>query len=298
MTPLSEPQQNARTSDGQRASVARIVRTALEAEVDQVTVVPGVAVGPEELRELSWALEDTGVDLVVSTDLHGIAPRRLRVTENDGRVLMRVGSVTPRGATALVKAVCDRVLGAALLVLSAPVMLLLALAVRLESPGAAFYRQTRVGVDGTTFTMIKLRSMHQDAEARLQELLSQNEHHGDGVLFKMRHDPRVTRTGRLLRRTSLDELPQLLNVVSGSMSLIGPRPALPHEVAGYDHTARRRLAVRPGMTGLWQVSGRSSLTWEQSIGFDLDYVDNWSARTDAAIALRTVKAVLSSDGAY
>jgi len=146
--------------------------------------------------------------------------------------------------------------------------------------------------------MYKFRTMICDAEEQLHTLLEDNEHGADGILFKMKHDPRITRLGRLLRRTSLDELPQLINVVTGHMSLIGPRPALPSEVARYDSRAQRRLAVKPGMTGLWQVSGRSRLSWEDSLRYDLDYVDNWSPGRDTQIALKTVKAVLDTDGAY
>ena len=146
--------------------------------------------------------------------------------------------------------------------------------------------------------MYKFRSMHRDADERLADLIQRNIHGGDSCLFKLKDDPRVTRVGRFLRRHSLDELPQLFNVLKGEMSLIGPRPALPTEVAGYDRTARRRLAARPGMTGLWQVSGRSRLSWQESVDVDLEYVDNWSPGLDAAIAARTLSAVLRGDGAY
>jgi len=160
------------------------------------------------------------------------------------------------------------------------------------------FRQVRVREGGAEFEMVKFRSMHADAESRLESLTQQNEHGADGVLFKIKDDPRVTRVGRLLRLTSLDELPQLINVLQGQMSLIGPRPALPCEVAKYDHLAMRRLTVKPGMTGLWQVSGRSNLTWEESIRCDLDYVDNWSVSRETKIALRTLGAVLARNGAY
>jgi lipopolysaccharide/colanic/teichoic acid biosynthesis glycosyltransferase len=159
-----------------------------------------------------------------------------------------------------------------------------------------FFKQVRVGRDGREFIMYKFRTMHIDAEARLKELIHLNEY--DSVLFKMRNDPRVTRTGRWLRRYSLDELPQLFNVVSGQMSLVGPRPPLPGEVAAYADDVRRRLAVKPGMTGLWQVSGRSDLPWEEAVRLDLRYVENWSLSMDVVIMLRTVTAVVRSAGAY
>jgi lipopolysaccharide/colanic/teichoic acid biosynthesis glycosyltransferase len=177
------------------------------------------------------------------------------------------------------------------------VLLLIAMAVRLDSKGPAIFSQTRVREGGATFTMYKFRTMSINAEEQLSELQELNVHASTDPLFKVVDDPRITRVGNLLRMTSLDELPQLINVVKGEMSLIGPRPALPVEVELYDFVARRRLAVKPGMTGLWQVSGRSRLTWDESIGFDLEYVDNWSPITDAAIAVKTVRAVVTKDGA-
>jgi len=169
--------------------------------------------------------------------------------------------------------------------------------VRVSSRGGALFRQTRVGVDGRTFTMFKFRSMYADAEARLADLENQNQN-ADGLLFKMRDDPRVTPIGRWLRRFSLDEVPQLLNVVAGDMSLVGPRPPLPREVAQYGEDVRRRLLVRPGLTGLWQISGRSDLSWEESVRLDLHYVENWSLALDAMIIWKTVFAVLRRRGAY
>jgi len=190
----------------------------------------------------------------------------------------------------------DRVGGAALIALLAPVLAMIALAVKLSSRGPVLFRQTRVGLDGREFRMLKFRSMVVDAEARRSELVAHDD--GNGVLFKMKKDPRVTSVGSVLRRFSLDELPQLWNVVRGDMSLVGPRPPLPEEVAGYSSDATRRLRVRPGLTGLWQVSGRSDLTWEESLQLDLRYVDNWTLAMDLAILWRTAHAVLRGDGAY
>jgi lipopolysaccharide/colanic/teichoic acid biosynthesis glycosyltransferase len=175
-------------------------------------------------------------------------------------------------------------------------MVVAGLLVRATSPGPTIFKQTRVREQGRAFTMYKLRTMSEDAEDRLAELIDQNE--VGGGLFKMKSDPRITPVGAWLRRLSIDELPQLWNVVIGDMSLIGPRPALPSEVASYDQMARRRLAVKPGLTGLWQVSGRSNLSWDETVRIDSDYVDNWRPGRDISIALRTVKAVLSKDGAH
>jgi lipopolysaccharide/colanic/teichoic acid biosynthesis glycosyltransferase len=185
----------------------------------------------------------------------------------------------------------------AALAVAAALMLAIATAVRVTSPGPALYGQVRIGRRGAPFTMWKFRSMVADAEDRRADI-AHLDVHGNGHLFKIPADPRVTPLGRWLRRFSLDELPQLLNVVRGEMSLVGPRPPLPREVLTYDSATRRRLSVTPGITGLWQVSGRSDLTAEESIALDLRYVDSWSLRLDLSILLRTARAVLGSDGAY
>jgi exopolysaccharide biosynthesis polyprenyl glycosylphosphotransferase len=196
----------------------------------------------------------------------------------------------------VVKGGVDRAAAALALLSLMPVLLLIALAVRLDSPGPVLYRQERIGVNGRGFTILKFRSMSVDADCLLAELLYRNE--GGGLLFKMRRDPRVTRVGRWLRRFSLDELPQLFNVLGGSMSLVGPRPPLPAEVERYDSSVSRRLLVKPGLTGLWQISGRSDLSWEEAVRLDLRYVENWSLALDALILVKTVRAVVSSSGAY
>lgn len=287
-----------RERSGPTGVVQRVARTALDQGADRVIVVPGDSWGQQQLRELSWLLEGTGIDMVISTNLDGIAPHRVDVVQQDGRLMIKVGSASPHGTQALIKGLVDRVVAAVLLVLSTPLFIVIALAVRLGSPGPAVFCQTRVREHGATFTMYKFRTMRVNAENQLTGLQELSLHGAGRQLFKMEEDPRITRVGHVLRKTSIDELPQLLNVLKGQMSLIGPRPALPLEVEMYDYVARRRLAVKPGMTGLWQVSGRSRLSWDESIGFDLDYVDNWSPGKDAAIVVRTFRAVMSKDGAY
>ena len=194
------------------------------------------------------------------------------------------------------KRIFDIIGASMLLLMSAPIMAVVALAIKLEDGGSIFFKQPRVGRNGETFHMIKFRSMCVDAEAKLAALAAQSE--GNGVLFKMARDPRVTRIGAFIRRFSIDEIPQFWNVFRGDMSLVGPRPALPKEVAQYDRDAVRRLDVRPGLTGLWQVSGRSDLPWDETVRLDSYYVDNWSFMQDLAIMLRTARAVVSSRGAY
>ena len=241
----------------------------------------------------AWQLEGSPVELAVDPGLMEIAGPRLHITPVDGLPLLRLTQPRFSGTGWLVKSAVDRVCAALLLLVVAPLFLALAAAVRADG-GPAFYRQTRVGIDGRPFKMVKFRSMVVDADKLLSGLASD----GNGVLFKMRDDPRITRIGAFLRKYSLDELPQLLNVLGGSMSMVGPRPPLPREVAQYGPDAARRLRVKPGITGLWQVSGRSDLSWEESVRLDLRYVENWSMALDALILWKTVGAVTAGRGAY
>lgn len=276
--------------------VAQAVDAAGRAGAD-VVAVAGSGLGPRRIRELGWALEGTGCSLVMAPGLTEVAGPRVHVSPVEGLPLMWVDQPRFSGMRRVVKRGVDVVGAASLLLLTAPVLLLIALAVRLTSRGPAIYRSVRTGQDGRAFTVYKFRSMSLDADDRLAELAAHNEVQG-GVLFKMRRDPRVTPVGRLLRKFSIDELPQLLNVLGGSMSLVGPRPPLPDEVQRYNPHVHRRLLVKPGMTGLWQVSGRSDLSWDEAVRLDLYYVENWSLTLDLAIIARTVWAVVRSRGAY
>jgi len=263
---------------------------------DAVAVTSASETAAQYLRTLSWQMEGTGIELLVAPGLVEVAGPRLHLRPFEGLPLLSVEQPRLEGWRRVVKGGLDRVAAAAALLLLAPVLLTIALAVRLDSPGPVLFRQERVGINGRSFTMLKFRSMVVDAEARLEALRQQNI--SDGLLFKLRDDPRVTRVGRWLRRLSLDELPQLVNVLAGSMSLVGPRPPLPAEVAAYDSSVRRRLLVKPGLTGLWQVSGRSDLPWEEAVRLDLRYVENWSLAMDLLILWRTGRAVLGRSGAY
>ena len=264
------------------------------ADVPQV-VVAGNALSGDALRRLSWALRRAGAELVVAPGLVEVVQERVSMHPTAGLSLMRLEIEAPRRRM-LAKAAMDRSLGALALLLASPVILAGALAVRLTSPGKAFYTQTRVGVDGREFTIWKLRSMYVDADRRRAELLAHSDR--DGLMFKMTEDPRITPVGRVLRRFSIDELPQLFNVVLGDMSLVGPRPPLREEVRGYHDAVHQRLRVKPGITGLWQVSGRADLSWEESVRLDLRYVDNWSVTMDLMIMWKTLRAVVSGAGAY
>ncbi len=265
-----------------------------DTHAELVLVAPG-ATG-QQLRETAWQLEERPARLAVIGPLDSVAPHRLTTTSFAGTTLMHVAPSRPSALTRTMKSGLDRCAGLALLVAAAPVIAVLAVLIRLDSRGGAMFRQTRVGEHGRLFTIYKLRTMTDDAEARRAELVAENE--VDGHLFKIRSDPRVTRLGKFLRRSSLDELPQLINVVKGEMSIIGPRPALPDEVAQYDSVTRRRLVVKPGITGLWQVSGRSDLPYDEAVRLDLHYTDNWRLSDDAVIVLRTVGAVGRGNGAW
>ncbi|MDM7892018.1 sugar transferase [Curtobacterium caseinilyticum] len=271
-----------------------VLGVASGAGVAAVVVAGAVRGGHERLRRLGWQLEERGIELVVSSPLADIAAGRVHERPVDGLPLMHIE--TPDYRCRRGKRLLD-VVGAALgLLLLAPVFAVVALAIRLDDGGPVFFRQRRVGRGRQHFSILKFRTMCVDAEARVAELAVVNE--GSGPLFKLQDDPRVTRVGGFLRRTSLDELPQLWNVLTGSMSLVGPRPALPSEVAVYEDFADRRLLVTPGMTGLWQVSGRSDLDWAEGVRLDLHYVENWSFLHDLVILARTIPSVLRSRGAY
>lgn len=271
--------------------------SAVEAlKVDVVAVVSHPDLSGSTLRRLAWALEERGVELVVSPGIVEVAGPRLSIRPVAGLSLLHLERPAIVGARRVVKNVVDRALGGLILVVASPLMLAIALLVKLTSPGPVLFAQTRVGAGGQEFRMLKFRSMVVEAERRVADLAHLDD--GNGVLFKVRKDPRVTRVGAVIRRFSLDELPQLLNVLRGDMSLVGPRPPLPGEVARYDDDATRRLRVRPGLTGLWQVSGRSDLSWEESLRLDLRYVDNWTLTMDLTIMWRTVRAVLTGAGAY
>ncbi|HEX8767912.1 MAG TPA: sugar transferase [Jatrophihabitans sp.] len=277
--------------------VDSIVSAVRLSAADTVAVVSSGAIGPEKLRWVSWQLEGSSTDLMVSPGLTEVAGPRLHIMPVAGLPLLHVEEPKFTGFRRVLKGAFDRSVAAVALVLLSPLFLVLALAVRLTSSGPALFRQVRVGRAGSTFVMLKFRSMYADAEERLASLRDQSDH-GDGVLFKMREDPRVTRVGRFLRKYSLDELPQLINVLLGTMSLVGPRPPLPLEVARYEDHVHRRLLVKPGLTGLWQVSGRSDLSWDESVQLDLRYVENWSLAEDLLILWKTARAVAAGSGAY
>jgi exopolysaccharide biosynthesis polyprenyl glycosylphosphotransferase len=277
-------------------SVADARRICDQIGADTVLVARGAYTSASDLRRIGWDLEESDIDLVVVPSLTDVAGPRIHMRPVAGLPLLHVEGPQVDEAAGYSKRIFDIVVATAVLLATLPLALFVMLWIKLEDRGPVFFRQHRIGRNGESFDMLKFRSMVVDAEWRLEEIQHMNE--SDNVLFKVRNDPRVTRIGRVLRKYSIDELPQLINVLRGDMSLVGPRPPLAREVADYADDVHRRLLVRPGMTGLWQVSGRSELSWNESVRLDLYYVDNWSMVGDLVIMAKTVKAVFASHGAY
>jgi exopolysaccharide biosynthesis polyprenyl glycosylphosphotransferase len=274
-----------------------VVDAALAAKVDSVMLVGAQRETSDELRREIWRLEGHGLGVYLVPVVADVAQPRVSTLNRTGVPLLSFTARDMGAEVGVSKVIIDKALALIALVVLVPVILATALAVKLTSPGPAFFRQVRVGLRGREFEMLKFRTMYTDAEERRAELAAMNTHSG-GTLFKIHDDPRITSVGRILRKYSLDELPQLINVLRGEMSLVGPRPPLPEEVANYPVDANRRFCVRPGLTGLWQVSGRSDLDPEESVRLDAHYVEQWSPAMDVSILARTPRAVVSGEGAY
>lgn len=292
---------SARTAEGNRIDLptvafADLAATSKRTRTRAVIVAGDLPGGSATIRRLGWDLENSHTELILVSRLTDVAGPRIHLRPINGLPMVHVDLPQYSGFAHAMKRIFDVVVAGTAMVMLSPLFAAIAVGVRLSGEGPVLFRQERVGAHGTRFTMLKFRSMVTDAEARLLELRDRNE--GSGVLFKMKHDPRVTPFGRTLRRYSLDELPQLWNVVVGDMSLVGPRPPLPSEVERYEEDVNRRLLTKPGITGLWQVSGRSNLSWDESMKIDLYYVENWSITGDLVILLKTVRAVVTSHGAY
>jgi exopolysaccharide biosynthesis polyprenyl glycosylphosphotransferase len=277
-------------------TVDAVAATVRQFRADMVAVLACPELGSCRLRELAWELEKTGTDLCVAPILLDVAGPRTTIRPVAGLPLLYLDHPELVVGKQIVKSLFDKAFAACALIALAPLFAVIALSIAVTDSGPVLFRQARVGKDGRPFTLYKFRTMVVDADSRKALLSTRNE--ASGVLFKIRRDPRVTPTGRWLRRWSLDELPQLVNVFVGDMSLVGPRPALQEEAARYCSQMRRRLAVKPGLTGLWQVSGRSDLSWDEAVRLDLRYVENWSFTLDLQILWKTWSAVVNGGGAY
>jgi exopolysaccharide biosynthesis polyprenyl glycosylphosphotransferase len=276
--------------------LADVMAAVRQSDADTVAVLACPEMNGVALRKLAWELEKTDTDLCLAPALLDVAGPRTSIRPTAGLPLLYVDHPDLTGARQVVKTLFDRLAAGSALIVLAPLFVAIALAIRAGDGGPVLFRQVRVGRDGRPFHVCKFRTMVTGAEAQKAALLARNE--AAGMLFKIRDDPRITKAGSWLRRYSLDELPQLLNVLGGQMSLVGPRPALPEEASKYGDYVRRRLAVRPGITGLWQVSGRSDLPWDEAVRLDLRYVENWSFALDLQILWKTWSAVTHGDGAY
>lgn len=290
------PQRLAGTTIPLSNDIDSVVEQMGELAADTLLITSSDALPPSRIREISWALEPGRQHLVIAPSLTDVCGPRMHMHHVAGMPLVHVEAPVYEGVKLLAKRCFDLFGSGALILLFSPILLATAIGIKVNDRGPVFFRQLRAGYGGQSFRMIKFRSMVVDAEARLAELERQNE--SDGAVFKMKNDPRITPIGRFIRRYSIDELPQLFNVFIGSMSLVGPRPHPLRDVEHYDGHVHRRFLVKPGMTGLWQVSGRSSLSWQQSVRLDLYYVENWSMVSDIVILWRTFKAVVGKDGAY
>jgi exopolysaccharide biosynthesis polyprenyl glycosylphosphotransferase len=266
-------------------------------QVDTVAVLPSQELDGPALRQLGWELENTSAELLVAPAITDVVGPRVHIRPVAGLPLLHLDRPELTGVRRLTKELFDRTAALFGVLLLSPILLAIAVAIRVTSRGPVLFRQERIGLSGETFTMLKFRSMVQNADRLVEQLQADRERDND-VLFKMKNDPRVTSVGRFIRRYSLDELPQLFNVLRGDMSLVGPRPPLQREVEKYGFDMRRRFLVKPGLTGLWQVSGRSDLSWDDSVRIDVRYVENWSLAFDLMILAKTVNAVLRGSGAY
>jgi exopolysaccharide biosynthesis polyprenyl glycosylphosphotransferase len=293
-----------RTSDDQAEAAGGLaaigdvadLRELIRASGSECVFVASSAIAQEDMGPIAKAVRLEGVEVRVTATLPEVLASRLSVQPLGGVTALSLRPVRLSGTQLVAKFAFDIVVSSLLLLLLSPILLGIATAVRLTSPGPILFRQRRVGVRGRPFTMLKFRTMRKGADAEREEL--RTVHGVDGVMFKLREDPRVTPVGRFLRRLSLDELPQLLNVIKGDMSLVGPRPPLPEEVTRYADWHFDRLEVPPGITGLWQVSGRADLTFDDCVRLDLFYIENWSPAYDLYILAKTIPVLLSQRGAY
>jgi exopolysaccharide biosynthesis polyprenyl glycosylphosphotransferase len=276
------------------ASPDGMVSAAFDVQADAVAVANPAGFDHFTLQRAAWLLERSGVDLFVAPDVVSVAGPRIRVATMNGLPLLHITEPRTEGLLRAIHSEAYRLTTVAIALLVSPLVLLITLAILIDSGGPVLYRQVRVGYRGREFEMLKFRTMVPGADEMLPDLLDLNEH--DGALFKIRNDPRTTQVGRFLRRHSLDEIPQVLNVIKGDMLLVGPRPCRPREMSKFGEAEHRRFLVKPGMTGLWQVRGRSDLAWQDAVKIDLYYVDNWSPVLDASILGRTLKVVVGGKG--
>ena len=284
------------TLEGSKLDFKQIVAKAIDNNCDQIMVGQSAIISAAELRKLGWALEETSIDLIVAPAVTEIAGPRLKVSNVEGLPLLHLEQPVFSGVSRVTKRLLDLVLSVIGLIVISPFLLVVALMIKFYDRGSIFYTQKRIGQNNKEFSVYKFRTMYEGSHEQRGKVMAET--NKDPRLAKDPQDPRVTKPGLFLRRWSIDEIPQIINVLKGEMSLVGPRPPLAEEVNQYEKSERRRLLVKPGLTGLWQVSGRSELDWEDAVRLDLYYVENWSLTLDILIIIRTAAAVWRGEGAY
>ena len=284
------------TAENFKFEIKDIVSNALSNNCDQIMVGQSAVISAAELRKLGWALEATNIDLIVAPAVTEIAGPRLKVSNVEGLPLLHLEQPDFSGTSRITKRLLDLILSIVGLIVISPFLVVIALVIKLYDRGSVLYFQKRIGQNNKEFTVYKFRTMYEGSHEQRAKIMAETKK--DPRLAKDPQDPRVTKPGLFLRRWSIDEIPQILNVIKGEMSLVGPRPPLAEEVNQYEKSETRRLLVKPGLTGLWQVSGRSELDWEDAVRLDLYYVENWSLTLDILIIIRTAAAVWRGEGAY
>jgi exopolysaccharide biosynthesis polyprenyl glycosylphosphotransferase len=284
------------TLEGSKLDFKQIVAKAIDNNCDQIMVGQSAIISAAELRKLGWALEETSIDLIVAPAVTEIAGPRLKVSNVEGLPLLHLEQPVFSGVSRVTKRLLDLVLSVFSLIVISPFLLIVALMIKFYDRGSIFYTQKRIGQNNKEFNVYKFRTMYEGSHKQRDKVMAET--NKDPRLAKDPQDPRVTKPGLFLRRWSIDEIPQIINVLKGEMSLVGPRPPLAEEVNQYEKSEKRRLLVKPGLTGLWQVSGRSELDWEDAVRLDLYYVENWSLTLDILIIIRTAAAVWRGEGAY
>jgi exopolysaccharide biosynthesis polyprenyl glycosylphosphotransferase len=284
------------TLEGSKLDFKQIVAKAIENNCDQIMVGQSAIISAAELRKLGWALEETSIDLIVAPAVTEIAGPRLKVSNVEGLPLLHLEQPVFSGVSRVTKRLLDLALSVIGLIIISPFLLAVALMIKFYDRGSIFYTQKRIGQNNKEFNVYKFRTMYEGSHEQRDKVMAET--NKDPRLAKDPQDPRVTKPGLFLRRWSIDEIPQIINVLKGEMSLVGPRPPLAEEVNQYEKSEKRRLLVKPGLTGLWQVSGRSELDWEDAVRLDLYYVENWSLTLDILIIIRTAAAVWRGEGAY
>ena len=284
------------TLEGSKLDFKQIVAKAIDNNCDQIMVGQSAIISATELRKLGWALEETSIDLIVAPAVTEIAGPRLKVSNVEGLPLLHLEQPVFSGVSRVTKRLLDLVLSVIGLIVISPFLLIVALMIKFYDRGSIFYTQKRIGQNNKEFSVYKFRTMYEGSHEQRGKVMAET--NKDPRLAKDPQDPRVTKPGLFLRRWSIDEIPQIINVLKGEMSLVGPRPPLAEEVSQYEKSEKRRLLVKPGLTGLWQVSGRSELDWEDAVRLDLYYVENWSLTLDILIIIRTAAAVWRGEGAY